>query len=389
MPLTPIVMVPSDAPKAKGFSADTRAKPSVFTGGRLEGHRLALACVLCVGIAACFNAPSSTESEDFFRKVEQTADERVVVSTLAALDSFALSDYDVFNAQHIEVDEHWIYAADGRLGKVLAVDKEDVGSYRFIGHGLGEGPGEIAALRDFDVSDGHLVLANRQHRLARFTTEGTFVGEQIIDHEPRQLEIMEDGKVLTYDNTYGENLFMVIDVEGTVVHGMGIVRNAVEELGAGWLLRSSGFVDYYGGHIYYTGYSESLIKKYALDGTLVFSVATIDNHPSEINYTETVGESSRIIGYAPTALYASLNIAVYGRYFLIRPAINADYVVLRYLDVYDNATGEYIRSYRVAHAPIDFALDDEHLFMLQADRNLETGESDRYIKIYDNVLRDG
>ena len=353
------------------------------------GGRVVLACLLSAGIVACNSYPSRTEPEDFFQKVEQTASERVVVSTLKAIDSLNLADFDVFNAQRIAVDEKWIYAGGGQTGTILAVAKADFGLHRFIGHGLGEGPGESIGLRDFDVSNEHLVLANRQHRLARFTKDGTLVDEQIIDHEPLQLEIIEDGRVLTFDNAYGENLFMVIDRDGNVVPGMGFVRNAVADIGPGWMLRSMGYVDYQDGHIYYAGYSESLIKKYALDGTLVFSVSTIDAHPSELNYTETEGETRRIMGYAPTALYASLNIGVYGRYCLIRPAIDANGVVLRYLDVYDTTSGEYVKSYSVARSPRDFAFDEEYLFMLVSDRNPTTGERNRYVKIYDNVLSDG
>ena len=280
-----------------------------------------------------------------------------------------------------------IYLGDSRLGKILVIDKEDFGTHRFIGHGRGEGPGEVAAFRGYGVSDQHLVLANRTHSVSRFTLAGKFVAEHPVDQYITRLAVTEDGKALTFDNASSDNLILVSDVDGTVMHRIGKVQNT-ENQGLAWPLRYSGFLEYHNGHIYYAGYSESVIKKYTLDGTLLFSVSTIDNHPGEINYVETVGETSRVMSFSPHALYASLNIQVYGEYCLVQPESDDDGVTLRYLDVYDAATGEYIKSYGVTRPSMDFAVDDDHLVMLQADRNPETDESDRYVKLYDNVLRD-
>ena len=116
-----------------------------FTTAYTAGYRSVLMCGLCLGISACSNAPSTVESEDFLAKVEQIASERVVVSTLAAVDSLNLSEYGVFNVQRVEVGEQWIYVADRQLRKIVAISKKDRESHRFIGHGVGEGPGEVVS----------------------------------------------------------------------------------------------------------------------------------------------------------------------------------------------------------------------------------------------------
>lgn len=351
-------------------------------------RRIALVVMLCVASTACCDAPDSSESEDFFSKTTQTARERVVESTLVPVDSFPLSRYDAFDVSDIAVDDDWIYTADSKMGKVLAVDKEDFTSYRLIGLGPGEGPGETSGLRGLDISDEHIILANRPHRLARFAKKGSFIDELTIDHRPRRFWVTEAGKVVTYDPTSAPHLFMVLDRNGAVQNAIVDMRDVFDEFGAGATLRFSGFADFHNGHIYFSGYSESLFKKYSLDGTLIFSVATIDNHSSEDSYTETVMGEMRILSYTDTALYSSRNLEAYGRYCLIQPVLDDDGTILPYLDVYDAANGEYVRSYRVSRPPVEYVADAEHLYMLQADRNPETGESDRYVKIYDNVLRE-
>ena len=354
----------------------------------LGNHRLVLASVLAISIAACSGSPSPGEPEDFLHKVAQTATERVIDSRLMALDSLNLSDFDVFNPQRIVVDEEWIFVNDVSKGMVLAVAKENYGSYRLIGHGPGEGPGETSGFRGFDVHDDVLVLANRPGRLARFSIEGVFVGEQVIGQHPRRLEAMEDGSVLVMDALNAEYLLTVIGADGAEVEGAGMVPNPAREERMGWSLRSEGAIDYHDGFIYFAGYAESLIKKYSLDGRLEFSVSAIDNHSSEHSYMERESGSMRIAGYTDTALYSARNIRAYGRYCLIRPVSDAQGNALRFLDVYDTTAGKYVRSYAVTRSPSDYALDDVHLFMLEMDDNPESGERDWYVKIYGNVLRD-
>ncbi len=331
--------------------------------------------------------PSDTAPESFFSKEAQIAEERVVVARLAAVDSVALSDYDAFNTYNIVVDDQRIYVSDSRQGKFLAIAKGDHESYRFIGHGLGEGPGELTSFSGFDVSDQHIVVANKPYRIARYTVSGSFVGETSTDQRVTRLKATEDDGVLIFSAMSDDHLFTLMDVDGAVIRKIGKVTDALETTEPSRMLRYTGFVEYDKGYIYYAGYSESLIKKYARDGTLLFSVSTIDNHPGELNYVETVGETQAIIGYADTALYASLDIVVYGSYCLVQPASDDDGVTLRYLDVYDADTGRYIESYSVSKPPLGYTVDDDHLYMLQSDTHPETGERGIYVKVYDNVLR--
>ncbi len=345
-------------------------------------------CAIGMGIVACSGSPSSTEPEDFLHKVPQTATERVVDSRLVATDSLRLSDYDVLTPRRILVDVDWIFVDDVGEGRILAVAKEDFETHRFIGRGTGEGPGEMSRFRGFDVLDGELVLANRPGRLSRYTFEGELVGELVIGQHPVRIAAVGDGAVAVLDPLNGDHLLTVVNATGGATGGQGMVPNPAAELRMAWHLRSMGAIDYHDGHIYFAGFSESLIKKYSLDGELVYSVATIDNHSSELNYMESESESVIAAGYTEQALYSALNIRVYGRYSLVQPVRDDAGEVLRYLDAYDATTGKYEGSYAVSEPPEDYAMDAEHLYMLEWDDNPESGERDAFIKVYDNVLGD-
>ena len=345
---------------------------------------MALACVSIASAAAL----SVDKLDGFLAKEEQPVQKRVVASYLAPVDSFPLSAYDAFESYSIAVDDYWIYAPIARSGRVLAVSKEDFESFRLIGRGTGEGPGEMKGLRGLDVSRHHIVLGNQPHKVARFNKAGQLVGQHEIDHRPSRLRVSQDGRVLTFDPNSPDYLFRVLGVDGTVLHEMVDMSGTFEELGPGVSLRLSGFVDFHDDHVYYACYSESLLKKFSLDGTEVFSVSTIDNHSSEANYAEAMMGEFRTWTYSDAAIFSTIRMEVYGRYCLLKSGRDADGVMPRCLDLYDTDTGRYVRSYGFSRPPIHFVAGDEHLYLLLADLNPRTGERDKYVKIYENVLRD-
>ena len=348
-----------------------------------------LAAMLCIGIAACTpSAPQqsgSADASDFLSKQAQSVDEREVAATLVPVDSFSLSSYDVFEAYRLVVDDQRIYVRAEGLGKILAVDKNDYGTYTFIGQGRGEGHGELAGPGDFDISADHIVASNRPFQLARFTKDGAYLDEPAIDHRPERLVVTDDGELLTFDVANSDYLFMLMNADGTAARGIVAVPESEEGEALIGPLRYSGFVDYHRGQIYYASYAESLIKKFAPDGSELFSVSTIDNYPSSAsNYIR----DANVVRYSPNFLFSSINLHVYGGYILVQPAMDHHGQMLNYLDVYDADTGAYVRSYGVTYPPTDYAADDNYLYLLQLDRSPETGELDKYIKRYENMLRD-
>ena len=205
--------------------------------------------MLCVVMAACSRAPEPepepelASDDDFFATAKQSADGRRVTSTLAPVDSFALSDYGVPESYFMAVHGQWIYArADGQ-GRILAVDKKDFGTYRFIGEGVGEGHGELLETpgpKEFDVSDNYVVAINRRHQLARFSMDGTYMDEPRVEHGPERLAAVGDDRVLTLDAT-GTDAYLILlsQLDGTVIHRIGRLYREEERGAKGMISRFS------------------------------------------------------------------------------------------------------------------------------------------------------
>lgn len=113
----------------------------------MGGHRLVVAIVPGMSIAACSGYAPSSEPGDALHKVAQTASGRVVDYRQSVAESLNLSDYDVFNPRRIAVDDDGIFVDELRKGIILAVAREDYALHRFTGRGTGSGPGEMSGFR--------------------------------------------------------------------------------------------------------------------------------------------------------------------------------------------------------------------------------------------------
>ena len=339
-------------------------------------------------IVACSGDTVEKARDNFFDKELQAATERIIAATINPVDSLNLSDYGVFNGILIEVDDRWIYVADWKVNKVLAIAKGEHGSYRFIGHGTGDGPGEADGFADIAVGSGNIYSITHPHRIATFTAAGAFISDTQIDIPVGRLAVAGDKNILAFAPKSTDYLFHLIDADGLTTDAFGQVTTEEPDLGPGNFLRYAGSVEVHDGHLYYAGFSESLFKKYTLDGELVYSVATIDNHSSEHSYFVQLLDGMNIARYTPQALFSTISIAVYDRYCIVQPADDTYGVRHRVFDVYDTKSGQYVESYGIYGMPTRFALDDGHIYTIEKDLNPETGETDRYVKIYDNMLGD-
>lgn len=341
---------------------------------------------LLLVIASCSSNHTNQEEGDFFSKREQVKKERRFTARMQAVDSLNLSGYGAYRGSIVRVDDQRIYVSASDLGMVVAINKRDPSSYYLIGNGKGQGPGEISGFSDFAVDEQHIVFP-RPHRVITWSKSGALVQDMQVDPRVRRLRPLANDRFLIFSTLTMDYLFNILDGEGAVVRSF---EKAGRE--ASLSLKYEGRIDVDERYVYYAGYSESLIRKYTLEGELVYSVATIDNYPSELNYvTSEAGGNSVLMGYAQTALYATLGIAVYGTYLLVHPAPdrNQDVPDLLAFDVYDASDGKYLETYNLSGLPNSFAVDDDHIYTVETDRNFATGEiGDRYVMIYDNVLRD-
>lgn len=307
-----------------------------------------------------------------------------------ARDSVSLLDLEVFESEDIFVDEESIYLRyEDEDGKAIAIDKKSLTRKHIIGRGEGQGPGEVQG-RGMGVAKGRVVFyAARQRKIAVYDTSGMWITD--VRPEARlgsvvpltdRFVVMSRVAVVTQDGR--PPLFQVVDTEGNVTDRFG-------PSGKGELTRSDNPIAYNGRlaagsaleHLYFGGYSEPLLKKYEIGGEQVFSVKTVDNLPSEVNYlTPQSNEETQMWAYAKPGLFSVETLSVFRDYLLVGPINDVEGNTLTYIDVYSAEDGSYIRSYRVPNFVAGLAVDETGIY------TKEKSGDEWYLKVYPNVLRE-
>lgn len=336
------------------------------------------ALVICAVLTGCATkSPSPNSEPNFFAKTEQSVRDRIVKAHIHAVDSLNLSEYEIYQPQGVRKYRDRLYVFDRGSGKIAVFDKAMRGDPEFIGKGKGEGPGEVNGISDFQVSRDSLYLFLRRRTIV-WSTSGKFISDKTRGVGVYRGEVLGDGNTLVSDPTSSRYLFNIVNEEGKIERGF-----VQTDLGRLTPLHYEGDIAFNGEHLYFAGVPESLIKKYTLDGRQLFSVATIDNYPSEINYVQFGADGGRMaMGYAPGALFSTAMIEVYDRYLLAVPIHDYDQTTFSYIDVYDAEDGRYVATYDLARMPQSLAVDAEGIYTLEYEGN------DAYLKRYGNFLPD-
>ncbi|MDQ7041724.1 MAG: hypothetical protein Q9M35_12380 [Rhodothermus sp.] len=327
-------------------------------------------------LAGCKTESSSPQSPlDFFARTEQSLRQRLIKARLQAVDSLNLSAFELYEPSQLCQSDQYLFVFERNLGKIAVFGKDLRGHPFFIGKGRGEGPGEVTGISDMDVHHGRIYLFSSA-RLVVWSIADTLVLDKKIGIEAYRGEVVDEHRLLILSPTSPAYLFNIIDLEGKVVRGF-----ASTNLGKVMPLCYSGDLAFDGRYFYYAGESEPFIKKYTLEGRQLFSVATIDNLPSEGNYVqfEADGESMAM-GYSPWALFSTAMIEVYDAYLLVVPIHDEHRKRLSYLDVYATQDGRYLATYDLARMPMALAVDDNGIYTLEREGG------DVYLKRYPNVL---
>ena len=334
--------------------------------------------VYCVVLAGCVPGPSTPESEpDFFAKTEQLVHERLIKAHIHAVDSLNLSEYELYESHLMRGGKNALYVFDWGIGKLAVFDKDFENDPVFIGKGKGEGPGEVRGINDMDVHNGKIYLFSGM-RVIVWSTSGGDLSDKRMEVEAYRGEVIDENKLLIMAPTSSRYLFNIVDEEGKVVRGF-----VKTDLGTVTPLHYAGDLAFDGEHLYFAGQPESLIKKYTLGGRQVYSVATIDNYPSEVNYVQFGAGGERMaMGYAPGALFSTAQIEVYDGYLLAVPIHDYDQTTLSYIDVYAAEDGRYLATYDLARMPQALAVDAEGVYTLEYEGG------DAYLKRYRNFLAD-
>ncbi|SHK57500.1 hypothetical protein [Rhodothermus profundi] len=267
------------------------------------------------------------------------------------------------------------FTFERNIGKVAVFDRDLQARPFFIGKGKGEGPGELTGITDMDVHHDRIYLFSGT-RLVVWSIADTLVLDKQMAVEAYRGEALDEHRILILSPTSSDYLFNILDLEGKIIRGF--VRT---NLGKVTPLRYSGDLAFDGKYLYYAGESESFLKKYTLEGRQLFSVATIDNLPSEGNYVQfEAGGESMAMGYSPWVLFSTATIEVYDAYLLAVPIHDENRKPLSYLDIYATGDGRYVATYDLARMPLALAVDADGIYTLEREGD------DVYLKRYPNVL---
>lgn len=332
--------------------------------------------ILWLLLAGCGTKSSAPEmAPDFFARTTQPVHERLIKASLHAIDSLNLSAFEIYEPQRLCKTGKYLMLFDRDLGKIAVFDRDLQGRPFFIGKGRGEGPGELLGITDMDAYDDRVFLFSGV-RVVGWSTSGELILDKKMEIEAYRGEAINKDRLLILSPASPDYLFNIVDMEGRVVRGF--VRTNLEQVSP---LRYSGDLAFDGRYLYFAGEPEPLLKKYTLEGRQLFSMATIDNLPSEGNYVQFEGGAeSMAMGYSPYALFSTAMIEVYDGYLLAVPIHDENRSLLSYIDVYATRDGHYLATYDLAQMPQALAVDADGIY------TLEYHGGDAYLKRYPNLL---
>lgn len=126
-----------------------------------------------------------------------------------------------------------------------------------------------------------------------------------------------------------------------------------------------GFINTQNDNIFYAGFSEPLLKKYASDGKLAYSVATIDNFNTEANYMKSDGGA--MMGYTPAAQFSTRSFNIYQSYWIVVSYKNGDQISTN-LDIYNEHNGHYIGTLEgLKPRTKDLQVDDKFIYAVSTN----------------------
>lgn len=340
-----------------------------------------IVCVLT--LAMYYSCTKSEEPVSVWDRNSQKVTDRIFTSDLVVVDSLLLSEeYGILNASTIVLEDTKLFINDVAQNNIFVIDTSTLNHLSTISPPEGQGPGEITSFLFFDVSDETVVIPNSDLQKIQFwSSEGEYLDEFISEGvPPRVILVRSDEKIITLSFNFflEENgyLLQLLNQSGEILSGFGPITPSEYST---YQVEGRIFIDD-DDNVYYSGYGEHIIKKWDVEGNLIYSVASIDNHPREMMYSIDMGSGS-VMGYNQFADYHSIGGAIYGDYLvIIHAGISGDEQASRVLDIYNSNDGKYISSYLMPNSTTNIAVDESFIYAIH------TIEADRYLVRYQNDL---
>jgi hypothetical protein len=337
--------------------------------------------IYCTTFFLLFIGCTQNESEPtFWLGEKQLAAQRTVSGTLAIADSVLLFEhFGMPHATALEKDDNELYIKESAHNEIFIIDKQTLNHTGTISPPEGQGPQELTSLASYDIYDGNVAINADMNKIQIWNTDGDFVQEFLAEElHPRRVRFRSDGNLVVLSHYFfvieESNLLHVITPEGKLEFGFGLVSE--DDYSS---LKSEGYIQIdEEDNVYYSSYSEHVLKKWDSKGNLLYSVASIDDYPSEFNYASVEGDTQRIMGYSEFANYHSIGTVLLDDYWLIlHGGIPAEPTYTPILDIYNRDDGQYLFSKELPYQTSHIVSGDDYLYALH------TIEDDIYLVMYD------
>jgi len=337
-------------------------------------------CAIFVSLllSACGEAVLETE-EDFFARTPQGTEERVISAQISMIDSVDIfTTYDLGSMFTFTSVGDTLYIPAGADVGVVRANGKELATFDILPLRRGEGPGEVENIQDTDVKESRLVVTDtRQGKIVAMLTDG-YVEKEIRTNElsPHKISLFDPNRAVILSPISHENVLHVISIEGGYERSFGPSGTPHNPL------RYAGQLQSDGKHIFYAGLSEPILKKYTIDGELIYSRATIDNYDTGGNYITSEDSEYAMFRYTDWAVYSSYQFAVTDRYLVINPVPSEDFPgTHQVLDLYHKDDGEYSHSIRLDRNLRGVAVGEDYLY-----GRYITEDREYYLVRYPNIF---
>lgn len=327
--------------------------------------KLLLCAFMVMIFVACTNSSPTVENtiEDFLKKQPQKTDKRIFGGKLAVVQEMALDSLEVFEPYEIKKSKKYLFIRES--SQISVIRKNDLKKKNTLIVKKGRGPGVISRFTDFDVTSTNIGLVDENGlKVAIWDHKGNLKNEYVLEKiRPDRITFYNNDSPVVFSTLGSEYVFNILDSGGDLKKGF----NNLKDNNVANSLKITGKIKVYEDHIYFAGYSESILKKYDLEGNLIYSKSTIDDWPSDANYISfESGENQVGARYSPGALYAFFNFDVWDEYLVTIPHHNGD-TDYKYLDIYIRENGDYLGTLTTDGYAFDVVVDDHFIFTRESE----------------------
>ncbi len=295
-------------------------------------------------ITSCYNEPSKTVSNE---RVPQSSETRTV--NMVEYDSlrFIPSDGRIFTTQNYKIVDDFLFISHFQHGKVFQYKLSTGKFVTTFGDSIGRGPGQFQRIKGLDVFQNKLAIYDEDlFKVSLFNIEtAELLDEFVLDVRPQRLQFLNESTLIIASAMSADRFISRFDMNDesltTIYVGFG-------ETGP---LKYEGFIATNDESVVFAGYSEPMLVRANLDGSLAFTRKAIEAYETDLNYSNRSGDQ-QISSYTNVAQFNALAVAISGKYIIVHAVNNALRGDKSYIDVYDLASGDYLISVNKPDKPV-------------------------------------